>query len=82
MLREEISGGGLFESGGFVGFAFLLEAAELRGFLVTAAGEAGFLEFEIAKLLFVAEHDLDVEQIAAVVGELRDFVDQFEAASV
>ena len=82
MSGEEISGGGAFESGGFVGFALLLEASEFGGFLVAAAGEAGFLELEIAELLFVDEHDLDIEHVGAVVGELLDFDGQFDAAFV
>ena len=50
MPGEELGGSGAFGSGGFVSFAFLLEATELGGFLV-AAGEAGFLEREVAELL-------------------------------
>ena len=49
---EDVGGGGAFESGGFVGFALLLEAGQFGGFLFAAAGQAGFLQVEIAELLF------------------------------
>jgi hypothetical protein len=75
MAGEEIGTGGAFESGGFVGFTFLLEAAKFSRFLVAAASETRFLELQIAKLLLVDEHGLDIEHIKTVGGERRDAVD-------
>jgi hypothetical protein len=63
---NEIGLGGAFESGGFVGFAFLLEGAEFGRLLFAAAGEAGFLKLQIAKLLFVHEQDVDLDHGDAV----------------
>ena len=58
------------------------EGGGVRQFPCRGDGRGGIPAARIAELLFVDEHDLNIEQVGAVVGELRDLVDQFEAAFV
>ncbi len=51
MCGDDVSGGGAFEDGGFVGFALFLKLVEFGHFPFAAAREAGFLQIEIAEYL-------------------------------
>ena len=61
MRGEKYGFGGLGEFVLFVGLAGGLETLELGGFAFAAAGEAVFLELEVAQLLFILTADFEKE---------------------
>ena len=61
-LRSEVESLPLF------GLAFLLNFAQLCGFFFAAAGQAPFLELQIAELLLVSDEGLKLDHVRAERG--------------